>query len=286
MNKYKLNNLLMIILILISLSSLNILFYNLYNAYFRSENILNSENENKDEYRLVDLEESTSNFIRDLYKVNALKSFYNEFTQNDNFIFYESIIQPINILDFKGNEIFLYNYEENNYENESQNSIVKQLLINDEYGNKMNIPKSILEGNYFSKEDFYINNYNEIPVILGYEYIDIYNIGDIINIMFQNDVYGTYKVIGFLKKNSYATVNKELIFLDRYIISPSLVILNKPKSLEELTFQGFLYLQKINGIVKLLNEYSLQDFILYLERLIIKYDITGIPLRWIRRFSS
>lgn len=136
----------------------------------------------------------------------------------------------------------------------------------------------IQEGQNFKKEDYYTDNHKEIPAILGNDYIGVYKIGDTIDVMLQQDVYATYKVIGFLKPNSSAMVNGELIFLDRYIVSPSLNIRQLPEDIGELMYQGFLYLQKSNGIVKLSQGYKLQSFLSDLESLRIKYNIFDIGI--------
>lgn len=277
--KSKFTNLLIAICILICILCIDILFLNMYNSYDKSRHILDTQNE----YRLVDLEISTSDFIRNYKKVISIKSFHEELINNSNFIYYESIIQPTNVFNFKGNEIFLYNYEENlgdvegnNRDIEYQN--VKQLLINNNYAKKINLADIIQEGQNFKKEDYYTDNHKEIPAILGNDYIGVYKIGDTIDVMLQQDVYATYKVIGFLKPNSSAMVNGELIFLDRYIVSPSLNIRQLPEDIGELMYQGFLYLQKSNGIVKLSQGYKLQSFLSDLESLRIKYNIFDIGI--------
>lgn len=279
--KIKFSDLLVVICLLISILCIDILFMNLYNSYFKSKHILNSTNE----HRLVDLEKSTSSFIRDYNKVVSLKEFHKEFSDNKNYIYYEATIQPSNILNFKGKDIFLYNYEENLHtvlENSADVKttfqIVKQILVNYNFSDKINLSTNIARGQSFTQEDFYTDNYDEIPIILGYDYNDVYQVGDIIDIMPQEGVYATYKVIGFLKQDSSAFIKNQLIFLDRYILAPSLNITKAPTDLNELMYQGFLYLQKSNGIVKLSQGYELQDFLINLENLRIKYNTFDIAI--------
>lgn len=129
-----------------------------------------------------------------------------------------------------------------------------------------------------SNDTFVSKKLSANPIILGFEYVDTYKIGDIINNMPQKDINSTYKVIAFLKKDSSVSVNDELIFLDRYIISPSLTILKKPETINEMMYQGFLYLQKTNGVVKLSESYELQEFLSDLEIQRIKYNIFEIGI--------
>lgn len=275
----KTKSLLVIISILIATLSLNIIFIGVYNSYFKSEHLLNTTNE----YRLVDLEQSTSSFIRNYNKINSLKQFNKEISSNNNFVYYEAIVQPTNIIDFKGTEKFLYNYEENirnalHNSDSSESKNVKQLLINYNFAQKIKLDNMLINGNPFSTVDFLTDNYQDIPIVLGYDYVGIYEVGDIINCMPQKDIESTFIVIGFLDKDSSVMVNNELIFLDRYILSPSLTITKEPSTMEEMMYQGFLYLQKSNGVVKLSNGYEFQTFLSDLEKLRIKYNIFDIGI--------
>lgn len=260
-----------ILCILISLLSMDVLFINLYHSNRKSKPILDTANE----YRLVDLEKSTSSFIRDYNKVTSLKKFYGELSSSDQYTYYESIIQPASVCDFKGSDVFLYDYEEGLTDTSPVDNFktVKQVLINSNYADKIDLKNLIETGHGFAQDDYYSEDYHAIPIILGYDYNGIYEIGDVIDVMLQNNICATFKVIGFLKKDSSAVVNQELIFLDRYILSPSLNIGHEPNNLEDLMYQGFLYLQKSNGVVKLSSGYELQDFLQYLETLRIKYHM-------------
>ncbi|MBO8462705.1 MAG: hypothetical protein IAC13_02095 [Firmicutes bacterium] len=256
---------------------LNLVFLAIYHAYFKSASILDSENE----YRLVDLEQSTSSFIRDYNKVAALKKFHKELNHSQQFEYYESILQPISLFNFKGSEIFGYEYEAGYVPEEgteSEEKLVKQVLINWQYTKKVNLQSMIKDGRAFVEEDFITDNYEEIPILLGADYRGIYEIGDIIKGKPQVDVNATYRVIGFLKKDSSMLVNNRLTFLDRYILAPSLTIEKQPDTLADLMYQGFLYLQKSNGIVKLSEGYSFQSFLSDLEKLRIKYNIFEITI--------
>ena len=128
------------------------------------------------------------------------------------------------------------------------------------------------------KSDFVQENYEEIPVILGYEYRDYYNIGDTMDVTLSTDVFGHYKVIGIMNKDTSIWVNDNLVYLDRYIIAPALTIQQEPCDYSDLIYQGFLYMQKINGVVKLSDNYSFQEFMVDFERLRIKYNIFDINI--------
>lgn len=259
----------MILYILLNLVCVNILFSNVYDSYFE----LFPVNDSEDTYRLVDMEESVSSFVKDYEKVVHLKDFYNELGNNSLIEYYEEIEQPVEVDEFKATEIFRYGYEE-----QFESDEIKQILLNYNSWHNNNLCEKIIEGDDLKKSDFVQENYEEIPVILGYEYRDYYNIGDTMDVTLSTDVFGHYKVIGIMKKDTSIWVNDNLVYLDRYIIAPALTIQQEPCDYSDLIYQGFLYMQKINGVVKLSDNYSFQEFMVDFERLRIKYNIFDINI--------
>lgn len=259
----------MILYILLNLVCVNILFSNVYDSYFE----LFPVNDSEDTYRLVDMEESVSSFVKDYEKVVHLKDFYNELRNNSLIEYYEEIEQPVEVDEFKATEIFRYGYEE-----QFESDEIKQILLNYNSWHNNNLCEKIIEGDDLKKSDFVQENYEEIPVILGYEYRDYYNIGDTMDVTLSTDVFGHYKVIGIMNKDTSIWVNDNLVYLDRYIIAPALTIQQEPCDYSDLIYQGFLYMQKINGVVKLSDNYSFQEFMVDFERLRIKYNIFDINI--------
>lgn len=259
----------MILYILLNLVCVNILFSNVYDSYFE----LFPVNDSEDTYRLVDMEESVSSFVKDYEKVVHLKDFYNELENNSLIEYYEEIEQPVEVDQFKATEIFRYGYEE-----QFESDEIKQILLNYNSWHNNNLCEKIIEGDDLKKSDFVQENYEEIPVILGYEYRDYYNIGDTMDVTLSTDVFGHYKVIGIMNKDTSIWVNDNLVYLDRYIIAPALTIQQEPCDYSDLIYQGFLYMQKINGVVELSDNYSFQEFMVDFERLRIKYNIFDINI--------
>ena len=259
----------MILYILLNLVCVNILFSNVYDSYFEVFPV----NDSEDTYRLVDMEGSVSSFVKDYEKVVHLKDFYNELGNNSLIEYYEEIEQPVEVDEFKATEIFRYGYEE-----QFESDEIKQILLNYNSWHNNNLCEKIIEGDDLKKSDFVQENYEEIPVILGYEYRDYYNIGDTMDVTLSTDVFGHYKVIGIMNKDTSIWVNDNLVYLDRYIIAPALTIQQEPCDYSDLIYQGFLYMQKINGVVKLSDNYSFQEFMVDFERLRIKYNIFDINI--------
>lgn len=183
----------MILYILLNLVCVNILFSNVYDSYFE----LFPVNDSEDTYRLVDMEESVSSFVKDYEKVVHLKDFYNELGNNSLIEYYEEIEQPVEVDEFKATEIFRYGYEE-----QFESDEIKQILLNYNSWHNNNLCEKIIEGDDLKKSDFVQENYEEIPVILGYEYRDYYNIGDTMDVTLSTDVFGHYKVIGIMNKDT------------------------------------------------------------------------------------
>ena len=266
-----------IVYLFIAFVCLEFLFLNINTFNTRSNSIFNHKDKNVEEYRLVDLA-NTSHIIRDYQSVKVLKKFYNKFISNDNYTYYESIKQPVYIANFKGNEVFYYDYEFNQAQKPSidksvEYSHVKQAYINYSMVEKFNISDNILEGSAFKSDDFIIEEMKEVPIIMGYEYLKYYKVGDLLKAKLSKDVYTSYRIIGFLKKDIPIQINGKLTFLDRYIITPSMNFTYLPKTEKDILFQGFLYLQKLNGFIKLSNNYSFQKFTTHFEQLRLEYNV-------------
>lgn len=101
-------------------------------------------------------------------------------------------------------------------------------------------------------KDFIDDDYNyypdkkKIPCILGSDYSTVYDIGDTIQVEY---LFKTIKleIIGFFDKTSSVSMNGNILYLDNYIIMPSLNCQYDPRDPEEEFFQKILYDQKITG---------------------------------------
>ena len=77
----------------------------------------------------------------------------------------------------------------------------------------------VIRGNAFSATDFLYNG-NRIPVLLGYDYLELYQIGDEITVLYAGYPL-ELKVIGFLDNTSSVHIGSTDISLDTYILLPS-----------------------------------------------------------------
>ena len=107
-------------------------------------------------------------------------------------------------------------------------------------------------GRNFSHEDFYKNTYDDVmPAILGYEYIGIYEIGDILVLGIFNGFPVNFEVIGFFEEGAtFQQMNSPIfynIYLDTYIAVPFFYIMYEPFSHENLSFQIVYHHIKASG---------------------------------------
>lgn len=222
------------------------------------------------EYRLTNsmtVSGSITGYFSDLSKLSNLKNFYLELSDNTNYTYLDKTCQGIYMENNLGTNIFLYGYEKGseNYYSDEQNINYynfKNVTINNNCWLYYNF--KVIKGRCFEENDYYYND--TIPVILGYEYKDYYDIGDI----FQGEYLSCefkYKVVGILEKDSIINIQNEILFLDRYIISPSVVVPELPNNKNELFYQSASYLQKIRGSIVLSENFSLPDLNYKLENL-------------------
>lgn len=110
-------------------------------------------------------------------------------------------------------------------------------------------PLSLSEGTTFSSGDFYHKNKDGIiPILLGSDYADVYEVGDTFNGRhlfkeFQFEIKGFLHADSFVVKPQYAE-----IYLSRYVVMPSQQFEN-PVNDEDLSFQQKHYFQMINGAI-------------------------------------
>lgn len=103
-------------------------------------------------------------------------------------------------------------------------------------------------GSNFQEEDFTVEAVTDvIPVILGYDYMGIYDVGDKLLLSLHTQPL-TFQVIGFLQKNAVLHFNQD-IPLDQHIIVPFYDIAYEPTDAVNEYYQEIYYSQKCEGFV-------------------------------------
>lgn len=199
--------------------------------------------------------------------INRVGQFYNALSSSSDFRFISTFNQPIPIRNFRGGDKFLYS---------ENNPGVKCFQLNQNSFNFYNL--KILNGIDFSwdKVDY---KTNKIPVLLGSDYREVYNIGDS---LFGNYYSKNYEFVvkGFLAPNSfvYYKGNPEF-YLDQYIIIPY-----PPKCYSvdpsAFLFEGILYFAMINGDIS--SDVSENNLVNKLDRIadetgFNQFEIIGLP---------
>lgn len=144
---------------------------------------------------------------------------------------------------YKGDEQFAYSADEFNYSDDV--NAVKFCVFSIDFINQFDVQIDNYEE--FREEDF-VATAHEAGVLLGYDYINIYEINEKINLIHYG-VETVATVKGFLKPNSnYMHFNQE-IFLDDKIILPFPEIIQNATDDTEKDYNFRLLLDKNNGIV-------------------------------------
>lgn len=105
----------------------------------------------------------------------------------------------------------------------------------------------ISEGRLFEQDDYlYVEN-GEIPILMGNDYADLYHIGDSFQWNYLFEEY-TFKVIGFLEKDSGIELAERNVIMDTYIVMPSFII---NENMVESNGLKIHYANKTSGVVQL-----------------------------------
>lgn len=265
--------------------------------YFNSNNTQTSYGENTQNntyYCLsihndygVDGNKSLSEFFSENDSLERLMSFNNDLHTNIDYI--ELCFQPLQYMDYYDKDSKFVDDEDNINQSVTLDSGESKYVTNlksvqidkNIYGSFDN---SINKGRNFTEDDFYINTGDQtINVILGNDYSDYYDIGDIIDIsLYEKDL--TLNVIGFYKENTTLSINGAKTLLDTYIIMPSFFVNYSPETETENKYQKILYSQKNAGFA-LIEEnnndsYNEEDsyIIQTAEKYNLLYSLTSSPL--------
>lgn len=265
-------------------------------ATLYSDTISTSENaqqklEKVSYHRIFDnlVEEYETQFFSKENYLAKLKNMYLSLVSSDAFEYLEIYMQPVEINDNNIPETFLYGYERGdegysvrssmNLNGEKQTSYnVKCFWISENVQSSFDMTCS--DGKLFQSDDFAFDSM-EIPVLLGDEYKNMFEIGEVLsgNIMIKTPI--NLKVIGFLDKGSYLYHYGRYENLDRYLLLPSVNMNSIPESALQIMEQKILYLMKINGTLK--SSQSLENLQLDINRIcessgIVPYSyVDGAP---------
>lgn len=179
-----------------------------------------------------------SEFRKEKRNINKLGKFYNNLNKEKDITVMSVFNQPLYIENHVSDKRFYYNTDEFIENNPDVSIGIKSLQIN----------KQAFE--FYDIADFdwenmnYIENKN-IPIIMGGNYKEYYNRGDII----KGEFYGkdvTFEIKNFLKEYTYIDYqNNDKFYLDDYIIVPYPLELWEVNE-NDFEFESILYFAMIN----------------------------------------
>ncbi|MFW5436301.1 ABC transporter [Paenibacillus apiarius] len=185
--------------------------------------------------------------------LTILKGFYTNLEENLDEKYIYAFTQPAKLLNYEdGNkEIFRSYYEEGKrikpsmIDNIGPYYSIKAIQMNKQAIDHFQI--TVMDGQPFDIEDFKNVNSKNIPVLLGYEYKNMYQVGDVIKGKYLFEDFN-FHVKGFVRVNSLVTTARRAeLYLDRYIIMPAQHFIQFPADNASFKFQQKHYLQLVNG---------------------------------------
>lgn len=127
-------------------------------------------------------------------------------------------------------------------------------------------------GRNFEPEDFTVDAVADaIPVLLGYEYMGSYDIGDELPLSLHLQPLH-FTVVGFLKQNTTLHFNREIL-LDQHIVTPFYDIAYEPTDEGNKFYQERYYTQKCEGFVRIDASADAAQMFRDVEELAEQYDL-------------
>lgn len=191
-------------------------------------------------------------------KIKQLKNAYQALSGRN---YYEINFQYLEIPSFPGKDVFLYGYEYGHGEDAKNQygslmvSNVKAIQLSHNSISRFNL--SVDKGRLFYDSDYHDGDI--MPILLGYEYKDILKVGDEIEGRFIGKPF-KFKVAGILNQDSNILIAGKALYLDRYMVMPSINCLYSPKTQNEDLFQVRHYANKISGWFEYRNYSDLNAF--------------------------
>ena len=191
-----------------------------------------------------------------IYPINNLKKFNKDI--NESFEFIEITKQPLEVVGtyYEGSNIFVVSPRNNK---DLRNQIVdignKEVYVTPLKAIQLGqtayklVSDCLDMGRGFNGADFSYSKGDNIPVILGNDYKQFYQLGDNIVVNYLNrDV--TLDIIGFFKSDLHLKINNNSYDLDTYICSPHFDIIDVIDD-EDKIFQRRYYFQRNNGYIRI-----------------------------------
>lgn len=210
--------------------------------------------------------------------LQRIKSFNQELHSSDSFLFFEVYDQHLTFWGYyEGKNEFIVGYENDaTMKNQVVSTSIGEQYLTHLYAVQIDsnaydifsLDDKIIEGSGFVTSSYNFSYNQTLPCLLGCNYRDVYNVGDILYLEYLTK-YINFEVVGFLDERASVVDDATIRYLDNYIVMPSINCTYEPNSSEEEFFQKILYDQKTCGLI--LNQGL--DYQMLVEDLAQKYDL-------------
>ena len=201
------------------------------------------------------------------HTIEGLMAVYRELNEKFNFLLFRTTHFDY-IGYFSGDEMFV-----NTPPVPIEDVVFRNQLLTDDTGNNFyytpirgiqigkmlyrHFDSHITQGRNFNQSDFFINSLDDaISVVLGFNYIGVYDVGDIITLqLYAVPMDLKFRVIGFFEEGTgfpNMDGSLEMVYFDNSIIMPLFTIIDEPTDELGKIFQIRLYAVKTSGYVRIM----------------------------------
>ncbi|HCL4548047.1 hypothetical protein EXM36_12415 [Clostridium botulinum] len=246
--------------ILVMIFTTTILSNTICQSVFLQERLNNQDTEKgfiklHDNYDGIHNRMSIKEFFKKPDAIEKMRKLYININNNNDLKYYEVLIQNLEFLgNYTGNSALVNGSKESINQKINGNFItsLKSLQLGEKASTYLNIADKMNQGKYFSKKDYYLNSNNEVPVVLGDLYSDMYNVGDSFEAIYLGTIKLKCNIIGFFRKDSSFYIDQKYN-LDDKIVMPALNI-EPVLSLKNKKFEQILYSIKNTGYIPYNND--------------------------------
>lgn len=226
-----------IFLTIISFFMALIICFSLFYCYLNKMLKLNKE-QSEDGFVTFSIQHESNPLDKDIQKfIDLYEELINN--QSDNYEYYELYLQYLE--NDKEDGVF-FSYETEEFTDACP--VINCLQTSENVLEDFHI--TVREGRLFEKDDYLYGGNGEIPILMGSDYADLYQIGDSFQWNYLFEEY-TFKVIGFLEKDSSIELAERNVILDTYIVMPAFMT---EENVAESNGLKIHYANKTSGIIQ------------------------------------
>lgn len=174
--------------------------------------------------------------------LSSFEDVYSSLQNSELYTYYEMYCQPLDISRGSG-AYFDESGERLSEDSERPPCIQISRNVQHDYG------LTVLRGRLLSAEDYDHQRGEAIPVLMGYDYSEVYGIGDKFTADYLFSTY-SFEVVGFLNDNCKLTMSTGTVDLDRYIIMPSFQFGYLPQTEQEYVSQKIHHANRTSGKIR------------------------------------